>query len=70
MFNLFKSKKKIQELETRIKVLESTIVSLKSDSSSYKGNIVLQIDGAVIGKVALNKIQEMQKQGEVKIIPA
>lgn len=69
MFNLFKSKKKIQELETRIKVLENTIVSLKSDSSSYKGNIVLQIDGAVIGKVVLNKIQEMQKQGEVKIIP-
>lgn len=69
MFNLFKSKKKVQELETRIKVLESTIVSLKSDSSSYKGNIVLQIDAAVIGKVALNEIQKMQKQGEVKIIP-
>lgn len=69
MFNLFKSKKKVQELETRIKVLESTIVSLKSDNSSYKGNIVLQIDGAVIGKVALNGIQKMQRQSEVKIIP-
>ena len=69
MFNLFKGKKKVQELETRIKVLESTIVNLNSDSSSYKGNIVLQIDGAVIGKVALNKIQKIQRQGEVRIIP-
>lgn len=69
MFNLFKGKKKVQELETRIKVLESTIVNLNSDSSSYKGNIVLQIDGAVIGKVALNGIQKIQRQGEVRIIP-
>ena len=78
MFNLFKRKNKIKELETRILVLESNIIALNMQKENHidfnkinkvNGDLVLQIDGAVIGKVALEQLDKMQRQGEITLIP-
>lgn len=33
------------------------------------GDLILQIDGSVIGKVALNQLRRMQRQGNITLIP-
>lgn len=40
-----------------------------SDTSSISGDIIFQIDGSVIGKVALKQLRKMQRQGGITIIP-
>ncbi|MEN8079151.1 hypothetical protein ABFP60_19500 [Clostridioides difficile] len=39
------------------------------DNGGFTGDLVLTIDGDVIGKVALNKIKKMQRQGGIALIP-
>lgn len=39
------------------------------NSGGFTGDLVLTIDGDVIGKVALNKIKKMQRQGGIALIP-
>lgn len=41
--------------------------SNKTDSIS--GDLILQIDGSIIGKVALNQLRKMQRQGGITLIP-
>lgn len=41
-----------------------------SSSSFGDGDIILMIDGSVIGKVALKQLRKMQRQGNVTLIPA
>lgn len=65
MFKLFKRKNKIKELETRILVIESKITSLNACKSN--GDLILQIDGEVIGKVALKQLRKMQSKGNIKL---
>jgi len=33
------------------------------------GDLILQIDGSVIGKVALKQLRKMQRQGNLTLIP-
>lgn len=40
-----------------------------SGTSSISGDIIFQIDGSVIGKVALKQLRKMQRQGGITIIP-
>ncbi|MGL4571979.1 MAG: hypothetical protein ACRCVJ_13040 [Clostridium sp.] len=40
-----------------------------NDTSSISGDIIFQIDGAVIGRVALKQLRKMQRQGGITIIP-
>ncbi|WP_297712029.1 hypothetical protein [Clostridium sp.] len=40
---------------------------LKAESKS-NGDLVLQIDGAVIGKIALEQLNKMQRQSKIKMI--
>lgn len=65
MIKLFKRRNKIKELETRILVLESKVTSLNACDTNE--NLVLQIDGSVIGKVALKELRKMQRQAEIKL---
>ena len=66
MFKLFKRKNKIKELETRILVLESQVAALNTGKSN--GDLILQIDGDVIGKVALKQLRKMQRQSEITLV--
>ena len=40
-----------------------------NDGSNNSGDIIFMLDGSVIGKVALNQLRKMQKQGVIKVIP-
>lgn len=40
-----------------------------SNDSSGDGDLILQIDGSVIGKVALKQLRKMQRQGNITLIP-
>lgn len=39
------------------------------DNSGFSGDLVLMIDSNVIGKVALNQLKKMQRQGGITLIP-
>lgn len=66
MFNLFKKKNKIKELETRISALEANVIYLKQQDE-VNGDLILQIDGDTIGKIALNQLKKIQRQGNIKL---
>lgn len=40
-----------------------------SNDNSFNGDLILQIDGSIIGKVALNQLKKMQRQGGISLIP-
>lgn len=40
-----------------------------SNDTSVSGDLILQIDGSIIGKVALNQLKKMQRQGGITLIP-
>ena len=40
-----------------------------SNDSLGDGDLILQIDGSVIGKVALKQLRKMQRQGNITLIP-
>lgn len=40
-----------------------------SNDSFGEGDLILQIDGSVIGKVALKQLRKMQRQGNITLIP-
>lgn len=40
-----------------------------SSDNSYNGDLILQIDGSIIGKVALSQLRKMQRQGGITLIP-
>lgn len=40
-----------------------------SNDNSMSGDLILQIDGSIIGKVALNQLKKMQRQGGITLIP-
>lgn len=40
-----------------------------SSDDSYNGDLILQIDGSIIGKVALSQLKKMIRQGGVNVIP-
>lgn len=40
-----------------------------SSDNSAVGDLILQIDGSIIGKVALNQLKKMQRQGGITLIP-
>ncbi|WP_099335798.1 hypothetical protein [Clostridium cadaveris] len=71
MFNSFKRENKIKELEYRVTVLETQVTTLKAqkEESKTNGNLILQIDGTSIGKVALEQLNKMQKKKQIIIIP-
>ena len=37
--------------------------------SNEREDLILQIDGSIIGKVALNQLKKMQRQGGINVIP-
>lgn len=41
----------------------------QTGNSSLNGDVIFQIDGSVIGKVALKELRKMQRQGGITIIP-
>lgn len=45
------------------------IGSNNSNNDNSSGDVIFQIDGSVIGKVALNQLRKMQRQGGITIIP-
>lgn len=48
------------------------VMSMKqpqTQQSTGSGDIILMIDGSVIGKVALNQLRKMQRQGNITLIP-
>ncbi len=40
-----------------------------SDNGFGDGDLILQIDGSIIGKVALKQLRKMQRQGNITLIP-
>lgn len=40
-----------------------------SNDSSFAGDLILMIDGSVIGKVALKQLKKMQRQGGITLMP-
>jgi phage-related protein len=45
-------------------------VNTSSSNNSFgDGDLILQIDGSVIGKVALKQLRKMQRQGNITLIP-
>ena len=38
-------------------------------NDNYSGDLILQIDGSVIGKVALKQLRKMQRQGNITLMP-
>jgi phage-related protein len=52
------------------KVADRMPVSVgNSNDNSMSGDLILQIDGSIIGKVALNQLRKMQRQGGITLIP-
>ena len=106
MFNLFKRKNKIKELECRVAVIEAQVTTLNvqkenriihkvyssegnesivtfkngeitlavnkpvfKEQSETNRDLILQIDGNVVGKVVLNQLNKKQRQGGITVIP-
>lgn len=106
MFNLFKRKNKIKELECRVAVIEAQVTTLNvqkenriihkvyssegnesivtfkngditlavnkpvfKEKSETNRDLILQIDGDVVGKVVLNQLNKKQRQGGISLIP-
>lgn len=104
MFNLFKRKNKIKELECRVAVIEAQVTTLNAqkenrtihkvyssegnesivifengdiklsvnkpelkEQSDNNADLILQIDGDVVGKVVLDQLNKIQGQSKVKI---
>ena len=40
-----------------------------NNDNSISGDLILQIDGSIIGKVALNQLRKMQRQGGITLMP-
>ena len=40
-----------------------------SNDSSFAGDLILMIDGSVIGKIALKQLKKMQRQGGITLMP-
>lgn len=52
------------------KVADRMPVSVgNSNDNSMSGDLILQIDVSIIGKVALNQLRKMQRQGGITLIP-
>ncbi len=51
------------------KVADRMPRSVGSSDNSYNGDLILQIDGSIIGKVALSQLRKMQRQGGITLIP-
>lgn len=51
------------------KLLERLDGTTSTNNSFGDGDLILQIDGSVIGKVALKQLRKMQRQGNVTLIP-
>lgn len=45
------------------------VIGGNSNDNSMSGDLILQIDGSIIGKVALNQLRKMQRQGGITLIP-
>lgn len=58
----------ISDLATKIAALIGTNNNVVN-TEQQGGDIIFMIDGSVIGKVALNQLRKMQKQGVIKVIP-
>ena len=56
-------------------IVDSALVQAMQFSSGSvndgfgSGDLILQIDGSIIGKVALNQLRKMQRQGGITLIP-
>lgn len=48
---------------------ELSSVFEENQKDKVTGDLILQIDGSVIGKIALNQIKKMQREGRVTVIP-
>ena len=48
--------------------LASRMPVLNNDSI-FAGDLILMIDGSVIGKVALKQLKKMQRQGGITLMP-
>lgn len=51
------------------KLLERLGGTTSTNNSFGSGDLILQIDGSIIGKVALNQLRKMQRQGGINVIP-
>lgn len=51
------------------KLLERLGGTTSTNNSFGDGDLILQIDGSVIGKVALKQLRKMQRQGNITLIP-
>lgn len=51
------------------KVADRMPRSVGSSDNSYTGDLILQIDGSIIGKVALSQLRKMQRQGGITLFP-
>ena len=51
------------------KLLERLGGTSSNNNSFGDGDLILQIDGSVIGKVALKQLRKMQRQGNITLIP-
>ena len=65
-----KCNKESSTIEAKISDLVATpakVDELKVESNT-NGDLLLQIDGSVIGKVALNQLNKMQRQSGIKMV--
>lgn len=58
-----------QGLDLLAEKLLSRMPSGGGNSDSYSGDLILMIDGSVIGKVALKQLRKMQRQGAITLMP-
>ena len=58
----------ITDLAAKVAERMPSSVGSSNDNSSA-GDLILQIDGSIIGKVALNQLKKMQRQGGISLIP-
>lgn len=60
-----KDTKFMDELAKKVSII---IEENKEKQNENNGDLILQIDGEVIGKVALKQLNKMQRQSKIKII--
>ena len=58
-----------QGLDLLANKLLERMPSSRGSEDSYSGDLILMIDGSVIGKVALAQLRKMQRQGGITLIP-
>ena len=58
----------ITDLAAKVAERMPSSVGSSNDNSSA-GDLILQIDSSIIGKVALNQLKKMQRQGGISLIP-